>query len=330
MWEIDNRTEFSVGKNWVRDEAGLHHWIVAVKGTFQASRAGGLELAEEQPAPTLAPEYLGEPGVSSLRCDTDLGLMKPGTDVIVIGHAHAPQGRPVAEVTVGLRISQTNKTLLIRGENSFSNGLTGLKTTTPIPFVTMPIVYERAFGGVDRSSADPAKWRMDLRNPLGLGFGCHGPRLAHTTGPNVLHPSKEWSRPAGFGAICSHWSPRLELSGTYDEKWKKERFPLLPRDFDRRCLMCSPEDQRFEDYLTGGETIEVVNMSERGSFTGMLPTVKLSMTTMFGFKRVKHAARLTTILVEPERELVACVWQSSLAVPATQHDQLDVTKIERV
>ena len=70
MWEVDNRTEFSVGKNWVRDEAGLHHWIVAVKGTFQVSRAGGLELAEEQPAPTLAPEYLGESGVSSLRCDS--------------------------------------------------------------------------------------------------------------------------------------------------------------------------------------------------------------------------------------------------------------------
>jgi hypothetical protein len=122
----------------------------------------------------------------------------------------------------------------------------------------------------------------------------------------------------------------LELSGTYDEKWKKERFPLLPRDFDRRCLMCSPEDQRLEVYLTGGETIEVVNMSERGIFTVTLPTVKLSLTTMFGFKRVEHEALLTTILVEPERELVACVWQSSLAVPATQHDQLDLTKVERV
>lgn len=329
MWELDNRTDFAVGKNWVRDEAGVHQWIVAIKATYRATRSGELELDDTQPPPALAPEYLGDDGASSLRCESDLGAMKPGTDVIVIGSAHAPTGKPAPEVTVGLRIGTLTKALLVRGENVFYDGPTGLTTTAPIPFVTMPVVYERAIGGVDKSTADPAKRRIDLRNPIGVGFGRHGPTLARTPGPNVLYPGKEWTRPAGFGALCSYWSPRLELAGTYDDAWKKDRFPLLPRDYDRRCLLCSPEDQRLGGHLRGGETIGVVNMSESGTLTAKLPVVSLRLTSMFGFRRVRHEAQLVTVLVEPELGRVSCVWQSSLAVPATQHDKLDVTRIER-
>lgn len=329
MWELDNRTEFAVARNWVRDEAGVHQWIVATKATYRVARTGELELDDTQLPPALAPEYIGEDGKSSLRCDSDLGLMKPATDVVVVGSAHAPNGRPATEVMVGLRVDTLTKTLLVRGDNVFYDGPTGLTTTAPIPFVTMPVVYERAFGGVDKSRSDPAKHRLDLRNPIGMGYGCHGPTLAHTRGPNVLIPGKEWSRPAGFGAICSYWSPRLELAGTYDDDWKKERFPLLPRDYDRRCLLCSPEDQRIVGYLRGGETIAVANMSENGTFAAKVPTVNLRLNSMFGFRRVAHEAQLVTVLVEPEFERLSCVWQSSLAVPASQEHKLDVTKVER-
>jgi hypothetical protein len=329
MWELDNRTDFAVARNWVRDEAGVHQWIVAIKATYHATPTGELELDDTQPLPALAPEYLGEDGASSLRCDSDLGPMKPATDVIVVGSAHAPNGRAVPEVIVGLRVGAVTKALLVRGENVFYDGPLGLTTTAPIPFVTMPLVYERAFGGVDKGTPDPAKRRLDLRNPIGVGFGRHGPTLARTAGPNVLMPGKEWTRPAGFGAICSYWSPRLELSGTYDDAWKKERFPLLPADYDRSCLLCSPEDQRVGGYLRGGETIGVVNMSEMGTTTARVPAVSLRLNSRFGFRRVAHEAKLVTVLVEPGLGRISCVWQSSLAVSATQHDKLDVTRIER-
>ncbi|WP_454824401.1 DUF2169 family type VI secretion system accessory protein [Paraburkholderia xenovorans] len=52
--------------------------------------------------------------------------------------------------------------------------------------------------------------------------------------------------PAGFGIVGRSWAPRLQLAGTYDEKWKDERWPLLPDDFDFGYWNCAPRDQQIE------------------------------------------------------------------------------------
>ena len=45
----------------------------------------------------------------------------------------------------------------------------GTTRTAAKPFVKMPLVYERAFGGVDRQSPNPER-DADWRNPVGIGF----------------------------------------------------------------------------------------------------------------------------------------------------------------
>ena len=50
------------------------------------------------------PEYHGEPGKSSIKYENDLVLTKTTTDILVVGHAWAPGGRPVTEWTVGFRV----------------------------------------------------------------------------------------------------------------------------------------------------------------------------------------------------------------------------------
>ena len=67
MWALDNRTAYAAERNWIRDKNGVHHWLVAVKATFDVGPGGQLKLADEQPPPLLEPEYRGEPGSSSLR-----------------------------------------------------------------------------------------------------------------------------------------------------------------------------------------------------------------------------------------------------------------------
>lgn len=79
MWSLDNRTPYAAGRNWVRDKTGAHHWLVAVKATFQVAPDGRLSLGDEQPPPLLAPIHRGDPGLSSLRADSDLLALKPGT-----------------------------------------------------------------------------------------------------------------------------------------------------------------------------------------------------------------------------------------------------------
>src|SRR4051794_2831875 len=147
MWQVDNRTPFAAERGWVRDRNGAEIWLVAVKCTFDILPDGSTRVSEEQPPVLRVPEYNGEPGKSSVKFDSDLILTKTTTDVVVAGHAHAPGGRPVTELDSGFRVGPIRKLLRVFGDRQW--GVSG-RPTSPQPFLNMPLVYERAFGGVDR------------------------------------------------------------------------------------------------------------------------------------------------------------------------------------
>jgi hypothetical protein len=330
VWATDNKTPFGCDRTWLRDKTGAHIWIEGVRATFDIKSGGKLVPAEEQPPPLLAPEWNGEDGLSSLRYEADLMAMKPGTDVLVNGRAHAPGGKPATEVPISLRCGQVRKVLLARGPNVFHSGGAGLSTTSPSPFTTMDVVYERAFGGMDLESPDPKQQKMDPRNPVGVGVASSRAKVVNKPGPNIVYPGKdiESAGPAGFGPIACHWSPRLELAGTYDKAWEKTRKPLLPDDWNPRCLLCSPPDQRTGGYLQGGEPVEVVNMSPSGVVRFEIPRRDFTFVTRFGKKEREYGGLLTTVIVEPEHPRVICVWLSQLLVSPPDLDYLDVTEVK--
>ena len=55
---VENRTCYAADRNWVRDKHGAHHFVVAVKASFDVGERGLLSLADEQESPALAPEKL--------------------------------------------------------------------------------------------------------------------------------------------------------------------------------------------------------------------------------------------------------------------------------
>ena len=83
MWEITNRTAYAANRSWVRDKAGVHLWLVAVKATFDLHQNGKVSLADEQAPALLAPEFWGDPGSTSLRAEADVVPTKPATDILV-------------------------------------------------------------------------------------------------------------------------------------------------------------------------------------------------------------------------------------------------------
>ncbi|AGC43127.1 hypothetical protein MYSTI_01795 [Myxococcus stipitatus DSM 14675] len=323
MWSIDNQTPFAVERTWVRDKSGRHHWVVAVKGTFVIGVNGQLSIAEEQYAPLHVPEYRGVPGSSSLRYEADLIPSKPTTDILINAHAHAPEGRPAPQVVVSLRVGTLRKTLVVYGERVYVDGVLGSTRSSPAPFLSKPVIYENAFGGTDTSERDFRKHRVDARNPIGRG-------LIGRVAPFVEYPdgdeSKPW--PTGFGAIASHWSPRLKFAGTYDEHWEKNRRPLLPEDYDERFLLCSPADQRPSVPMTGGERIELTNLSPERLLRFELPRVTLRFRTYFGRKVQAHEGHLASVIIEPEESRLLLVWHSMLGVGALDAEYLDRTVIE--
>jgi hypothetical protein len=328
MWSLDNRTVFAADRNWIRDKNGAHHWLVAVRATFDIGPEGRISLADAQTPPLSQPEFRGDPGSSSLRVDADLVAWKPATDVVVDASAHAPDGKATGVVPVSLRIGDVEKALLVFGTRVHYRGAFGPALSAPQPFVRRLIHYEWAFGGMDRS--DPHQHRLDLRNPVGRGFALDPRTLENQPAHAIEYPNRNAAEagPAGFGPIASFWSPRVERAGTYDDRWRRSIKPLLPDDYDDRFALSAPDDQRPSRELRGGETISLVNLTEAGALRLDLPKIFLVFRSRFGSRSVEHRASLATVLVSLEEMKLILVWQSALRVPAREAEYLDSTLIQ--
>lgn len=319
MWQVTNRTPFAADYAWVVDKEGNKHWLVVVKATFTIQDDGRCCLSGENlPVFQIAQAY-GEFGKTSLRYESDLSGVKPTTDILVRGDAIVPNGKTVTELDVLLRVGKINKRLRVTGDRIWEKGLLGgVKISAPLPFKRMPLVYERAFGGWDRSATKPEDHRLEARNPIGAGFAVRSENCENLRLPNIEYPDqlitswKDHPAPAGFNAVDCAWSPRRELAGTYDDNWRKNRFPMWAVDFDPHYNNCAPGDQQSEKYLAGGERVDVVNMSESGALSFEIPRVQPFFRTRFGNERVDHAGQLCTVLVEPNVPRVILAWQTAI------------------
>lgn len=327
MWRVRNYTPYKVGRGWGRDKDGVHEWIVVVKGTFDISPEGKVTLADEQLEPLLLPEYNGEPGVSSLRYDADIVAPKPTTDVVINATAYAPNGRPSVTFSVEARVGGMHKALRVFGKRTWDVGPLQ-DVTEPEPVEQIPIVYERAYGGYDRADPDPARQRMDARNPVGCGVAAQRSHRKGMALPNFEYPggNMEKTGPAGFGAIDSFWSPRREFAGTYDTAWQQSRHPLLPLDWDPRSLLCSPQDQQPDTYLRGGEPVELTNLTRNGRLQFTLPKAYFGFSTRISGRTEEHRGRLSTVIIEPDHPRVIMVWHTALAC-RNDVDYLDETVV---
>jgi hypothetical protein len=315
MWRLDNRTPFAAERTWVRDRDGAEIWVVALKCTFDIFADGTTAISAVQPPVLRVAEYHGEPGKSSIKLESDLIPTKTTTDIVLIGHAYAPHATPVTRMDVGLRVGPVQKVLRVHGDRTW----TTLGPSSPHPFVKMPLVYERAYGGVDQYSGHPERdW--DWRNPVGVAFAVSRGHLKGRPLPNIEYPDDpfiSWSdrpRPAGFGPIASHWQPRASFAGTYDDRWMQERQPLLPDDFDDRYFQIAPPDQQAPEFLRGGEPVILRGLTPTGDVRFQLPRVFPGFETHFldGSREIHQHRKLHSIILEPDYPRVSVVWHTTL------------------
>ena len=311
MWALANRSPFAAERGWVRDKDGAEVWVVAVMGTFEVGRDGLVSLAKDQEEVHVVPKYRGEPGQSSLLYESDLVHRKARTDVLLNGHAYAPRGEPTRSFMVGLKVSSVHKRLRVAGDRVYSPF--GLVRSRPRPFTKMPLIYERAYGGVDAFARRAKKRAWEPRNPVGCGFATRAWHRGGRPAPNMEDPRASFrNRPVGFGPIPGSWAPRVDHAGTYDEDWERTRQPLLAADFDERFYQSAPEDQQV-DFLKGGELIELVNLTPDGLLRFRLPRVSLGFETVFdGEENERHRCRLNTLILEPDLRRFMMVWHTHL------------------
>lgn len=270
----------------------------------------------------------GEPGESSYRYEPECAFIKPATDVVLIGHAHAQQ-QGATEVLVALQVGPLKKVVRVTGERTWFRSLGRVSMTRPLPFERIPLTWERALGGWDRSDADPKRHSFEPRNPVGRGFRAsprnfeEGLLLPNLEDPE--QPLREFGQqvpPVGFGFTSPHWQPRAALAGTYDDNWSRTRKPLLPRDFDRRFFNAAPPGLVAPGYLRGNEPVTVLNASPEGrlafSLPGQLPP---AVTVQFAdTEDVKSVMHLDTVILDTDSRQLLLLWRGHVLLRETPHE----------
>jgi hypothetical protein len=317
MLQIKNRTRLAATLYALPDPAGVDTLFAVVKGTY--TLAPRVEEAEEQTPVVMADRFFGDARGTSVAEPGDVSLAKPGTDVLLLGHAYGPGGRAAAHAEVSLRLGPIEKRVSVFGDRRWG-GTVLTRISNPEPFEKVPLVWERAFGGTE-SSGEPPRVDGEERNPVGAGFRSRasGRKLEGLLLPNLEDPAHLISSPgdrpapAGFGPIAPHWKPRPKYAGTYDAAWQKSRAPYLPDDFDPRFLMVAPEDQQVRGYLRGGESVEIAGATPSGVLRFALPSRRVDVVFRFDSGEERRTANLETVILRPDEKKVVLVWRAALA-----------------
>jgi len=320
--QILNNTGMLTGYTMGMEPSGRECLVVVVKGTFEIPKAKGIKprLLDEQIPIVESDTFTGEAGFSAPEFESDYAPIKHRCDVTLVGSAFAPGGKPTDKVQVGFKVGNLSKVLNVLGDRYWLYNMAGYSPTKPIPFEKRTISYDIAFGGVDRFHEDEKKHDPYMLNPVGIGYHKHlGDELVNNTpapaseecNSPVTSPNGNF-RPMSLGPIGRGWLPRYKLGGTYDEKWLDNTFPFLPTDFNELYYQSAPEDQQM-DFLKGGEEVVLLNVTEDGRRSFIIPTVDIPVV-FFKKKsaREEKQAVLDTLVLDPDNNRFSCTWRTQV------------------
>lgn len=311
MLQIDNQTPFAPSIAVFPDRDAIDTLYVMVRATVTLRPRLG--LAPVQLPVALSDEYYEDPANSSLKQVSDMHIGKPGTDVLLIGHAWGPNGHSTTQVDVTVSVAERRKTVRVMGDRTWRDGA----PSAPAPFQSMPLVWERAFGGMHKLED---KVFAEERNPIGCGF--RGKRSAQEFEgqpvPNLEDPAAplqslgQTPAPCCFAPVAPSWMPRRAFAGTYDAGWTRHRAPYLPHDFDPRFLQCAAPELTFDRYLQGNEPVEIHGASNTGPIGFTLPTARPIVEVKVAGASQEPWANLETLLIEPDENRATLTWRAAL------------------
>lgn len=319
--ELLNATNMLAGYTMGRAPDGRESIVVVVKGTFRLPEHPGerVQPAENQVPLVFADTFTGEPGYSAVIHESDFAPIKPQCDVLVIGSAYSPGGRPAKRVTVSLTVGDLVKRFDVLGDRMWDRVLMVTSPTEPAPFVSKPIGYDFAYGGMDEAPDEPEKRDAYAPNPVGRGFYplSQGEYRLGKLLPNCVERGTLADSPTGryvpksFSVVGRQFNSRYPLAGTYDDRWMENKFPDLPDDFDARYFQSAPEDQRVA-YPRGGETVVLENLTPAGYVRFALPEIEVPVEfTDVRYERVEKQAVLDTVVIEPDDGRFTLIWRAS-------------------
>jgi hypothetical protein len=93
-------------------------------------------------------------------------------EVVLLGQAHAPGGRPCRRMRVAMAVGGARRELQVSGDRQWMQAGEARYPGEPEPFTLMPLTWSRAFGGTAAVEIDRETFvdLCDVRNPAGRGW----------------------------------------------------------------------------------------------------------------------------------------------------------------
>jgi hypothetical protein len=282
-------------------------WSLAVvcKATFTLT-PGESPLADEQDEPNEADTYWNDDESRSLHSATDLVPFKKRAEVLVIGHAYAPEGRPVTSLRARVVVGDVDKVVEVVCDRVWT--IDG-QLVEGSRFAKMPLHWERAAGGTANPVGVRADARPDARGRLVL------PNLQ----PPGTFPARpgDFIEPIGFAPIAPTWPERWQRRQRVRPDWDHRRWEAtpLPPELDPSFFNAAPRDQQ----------LDVIRPTERILLENLHPDHPRLVTNLAGVAPVAELARAEgsperfslrcdTMVIDTDRGRCTLTWRAQIPI----------------
>lgn len=328
---IENLTPFEAQSTLSFDSAGREMVVAVCKASFDIPLApdAPCTLSARQTPLQMADELSSGPALAPI-LETDFVPFKPFCDVLVLGPAQAPQGRPVQAMAVDVQLGSWHKAFHVIGPRVWQKRYAGFGVSDPQAFVTQPISYEQAWGGLEAHPTHEGYFATVETNPAGVGYHPYSTDITGKPLPNTQQPGRDIDAvtgafvPMAFGPIGRVWLPRRQYAGTYDLAWQNNRMPFPPLDLDARYFQSTAPDQQI-GYPKGGEAFALRGLAAEGDIMGHLPAQRVA------FRYARKSGRMTqkvgnldTVVFMPATRQLTLTWRASLTM---ERDLFDLQEI---
>ncbi len=126
------------------EELGYRVGMIVAKATFRFDMDGSVTLDADDPYPIFLHDVESELG---LLPRDDFPRIDDAFEVILLGVAYAPEGKPVRSMKVGLQVGDERRELIVFGDREWMDVQGNKAISEPEYFEKMPLTYENAFGG---------------------------------------------------------------------------------------------------------------------------------------------------------------------------------------
>jgi hypothetical protein len=334
------------------DERGAPIFAVLTKRTYRFGSDQPVKLLETETAFVEGDEYWdgGDPTWSTVKLENDLAPYKLATDVVVVGRAHSPNGRPVTQMEATVGVGRFKKKLLVLGDRRcIYRPAKPPEFSDPVPFTEMEVRYDRAYGGKDEKSLPGIEFYYP-RNTMGTGIAIKnlkevvdGLPLPNFEDPDdlltpermILEEPDRWNKqplPQGFGWFQKVWYPRCSFVGSIpgyvdvDEVMREELLNWVPK----RQIALSRQfrlpsfDVRFNNgaswglivpFLSGNEHVSLHGLTPSGQCEFDLPGEKPRIVLDFGLGESELIPYLHTVCIRMDEQEVDLVWRGAKEYP---------------